>query len=334
MTDLLQTKWHRLGWQGVQLTVPEDWNIGGIGGGQEEGYLRIQDAEMPRVELKWATSTGFVNIDAAVEGYLKKIRQDRSKDKNIEVDTDATVVSKRKMRKKILRCFSWRSEVHGLGAAWYCAECKRTFIAQILSKPEEDGANLAERILGSIQDHPADGWIRWATYNFDAQVPEDFSLTARKLMAGHIQLTFKRDVAADTARSIILQNLVVPEELTLARWGMAGTILKNKTLQQWAADEMGTRLKRIKPELEPTETNGHEAIRVSATNLSLQGPLFRTIARFAEVPYADRIRGLVWHCPQSNSVHLVQMLIDYTNEELLTEIATRFTCHGGDETFE
>jgi hypothetical protein len=331
MTDLLQTKWHRLGWQGIELTVPEEWNLGGIGGGQEEGYLRIQDAEMARVELKWATSTGFVDIDAAVDGYLKKIRQDQKQSKDMEIDTDASVVSKRKMRKKVLRGFSWRSDMHGLGAAWYCADCKRTFIAQVLTKPEEDGPALAERVLAGIKDHPTGGWLRWATYNFDAQVPEDFSLTARKLMAGHIQLTFKRDVAARTARSIMLQNLVVPEELTLARWGMAGTMLKNKTLQQWAADEMGTRLKRIKPELEPTETNGHEAVHVSATNLSLQGPLFRTIARFAEVPYADRIRGLIWHCPKSNSVHLVQMLIDYTNEQLLSEIASRFECHSSED---
>jgi len=332
MDDLFQAKWHWLGWQGIELNVPEEWNIGGIGGGREDGYLRVQDAELPRVEVKWGAAEGFVNIDATVNGYLKKLRQDKKAGKDIEIDTDASVVSKRKMKKKALSCFTWRTDVCGYGAAWYCADCKRTVIVQVTARPEEDGAKLAERVIASIQDHPVGGWIRWATYGFQTHAPEGFNLTAQKLMAGHIQITLKRDITADAARSIMLQNLVAPEELTLSRWGMANVILKNKTLEQWAEEEMGGRLKRIKPQMEPAQVNGHEALHVSAQHLPLHQQLFRLIARFADVPYADRIRGLIWHCPQSNSVHLVQMLVDIGNEDLPAEIAGRFICHPDEKT--
>ncbi|GAH70560.1 unnamed protein product, partial [marine sediment metagenome] len=273
------------GWQGIELNVPEEWNIGGIGGGREDGYLRVQDAELPRVEVKWGAAEGFVNIDATVNGYLKKLRQDKKAGKAIEIDTDASVVSKRKMKKKVLSCFTWRTDVCGYGAAWYCAECKRTVIVQVTARPEEDGAKLAERIIASIQDHPVGGWIRWATYGFQTHAPEGFALTAQKLMAGHIQITLKRDITTEGARSIMLQNLVAPEELTLSRWGMANVILKNKTLEQWAEEEMGGRLKRIKPQMEPAQVNGHEALHVSAQHLPLHQQFFRLIARFADVPY-------------------------------------------------
>jgi len=332
MGDLFQEKWHRLGWQGIELSVPEEWNIGGIGGGREDGYLRVQDAELPRVEVKWGAVEGFVDIQATVNGYIKKLRQDKKAGKDIEIDTNASVVSKRKMKKKALSCFTWSTDVEGYGAAWYCPDCKRTVIVQVTAKPEEDGPQLAERIITSLQDHPVGGWIRWATYGFQAQAPEGFHLTAQELMAGHIQITLKRDIAAETARNIMLQNLVAPEELTLSRWGMANVMLKNKSLREWAEEEMGKRLKRMQPEMKPVEVNGHEALQLSAQHLPFHQQFFRLIARLAEVPYADRIRGLIWHCPQSNSLHLVQMLVDINNQDLPAEIAGRFVCHPEEKT--
>ena len=312
------------------MTVPEDWNIGGIGGGRDDGYLRLQDAELPRVEVKWGAAEGFVDIDKTVDGYVRKLRQDRKLGRSIEIDTDASVVSKRKMRKKGLRCFTWRADVSGHGAAWYCPDCSRTVLIQVTARLDEDGEKLAERVIGSLQDHPVGGWIRWASYGFDAEAPEDFGLTAQKLMAGHIQITLKRDVVAASGRSIMLQNFVPPEELTLSRWGMANVLLKKRSLRQWAEEEMGKRLKRMRPELEPAQVNGHEAVQVSAQRLFFHQQLFRLVARFADAPYADRIRGLIWHCPEGNSLHLVQMLIDVSDEDLPGEIAGRFVCHPRD----
>ncbi len=330
MSDLAQDKWHHIAWQGIEVEVPEEWVIGGIGGNREEGYLRIQDAEMPRIEIKWTTADGFVDIEKLVDGYLNKLRRDRRVARSIEIDTDASVVSKRKMKKKALRCFTWRTDVHGYGAAWYCTDCSHTVICQVTTRPDEDGPKIAERVISSMKDHPEDGWTRWAAYGFDAQAPEGFKLTAQNLMAGHIQITLKRDVAADTARSIVLQNITPPEELTLSRWGMANIMLKNKTLDEWANEEMGKRLKRMKPELTETTVNGHKAIAVSAQQLWPWEKLFRLICRFADLPYADRICGLLWHCPESNALYLAQMVVDVSNKDLPAEIGARFMCHGAD----
>ena len=63
MSNLLQSKWHTVGWQGISLHVPEEWNIGGIGGTRDDGYLRLQDADLARVEIKWAQAEGFKVAD-------------------------------------------------------------------------------------------------------------------------------------------------------------------------------------------------------------------------------------------------------------------------------
>ena len=331
MSNLLQSKWHTVGWQGISLRVPEEWNIGGIGGSRDDGYLRLQDAELARVEIKWAQAEGFVNVNAMVEGYVKKLTKDKRLSRDIKVDTNAQVVSKRKMRKKGLQGFTWATDLVGHGAAWYCQDCKRTVIVQVTTRPDEKGDEVAERVIGSLQDHPREGRIRWATYGFDAETPDDFGLTSHKLMAGHIQLTFKRDVTARDARSLVLQNIVTPEELTLSRWGMANVLLKNKTLREWAESEMGKGLKRLKPEFGEAEVNGHEAVSVSAQKLMVHQYLARLISRFADAPYADRVSGLIWHCPEHNSVHLVQMLVDVSNSGLPAELAATFRCHQDDE---
>ncbi len=332
MTDLFQAPWHRIGWQGIELTVPDEWNIAGIGGGRDEGYLRLEDAELPRVEVKWADASGFVDIDKMVDGYLQKLRKDRKVARDIRIDRKARVVSKRRMNKKALQCFTWSAALNGYGAAWYCPEASRTVITQVTTKPEEKGPQLAERVISSIQDHPQGDWIRWATYGLDVRTPEGFKLTAHKMMAGHIQMTLKRDILADNARSIVLQNLVTPEQLTLSRWGMANITLKNMTLHEWAEREMGKSLKRMKPDLQPAEVNGHEAVAVTAQQLWGHQQLARIVARFADVPYADRVSGLIWHCPEANSLHVVQMLIDIGSEDLPAEIAARFICHSHEDT--
>ena len=46
--------WTVFGWAGIQLEIPTTWELSGLSGDQKTGYLRLDDAEMPRLELKWA----------------------------------------------------------------------------------------------------------------------------------------------------------------------------------------------------------------------------------------------------------------------------------------
>ena len=48
--------WTTFGWAGITLSIPDSWEIAGISGDQKAGYLRLDDENMPRLELKWSES--------------------------------------------------------------------------------------------------------------------------------------------------------------------------------------------------------------------------------------------------------------------------------------
>ena len=75
MTDLSQAKQHLVAWNGIALRAPEDWNIGAIGGDLKQGYLRIDDSEMARIEFKWAQAgSQAVDVSSIVDKYLRDMQ--------------------------------------------------------------------------------------------------------------------------------------------------------------------------------------------------------------------------------------------------------------------
>lgn len=305
-------KWQTLAWQGITMKVPEDWNIGAIGGGREEGYLRIDSSEMPRVEIKWASSKGFTDVETIVDKYLNDLQKKRKRgEPEIQVQRDIDLVSKRRMRKKSLACFSWKAESQGYGAAWYCEQCERSMIAQVMAPGNERVKELATEIIGGIEDHPRGGWTTWAVYGMQMQAPEDFQLTGQKLMAGLIEFSFERE----------------GEEIVAARWGMANVALRHKSLEEWARAELADRHKGIKLEFEPTEFRGHPALAVSGAHTNVLMRARRFIMHCVRKSLPEFVCGLVWHCEPTNRLYYVGGLFDEHHVELRDELAERMICH-------
>ena len=48
--------WVKFGWQGVSMELPANWELGGLSGDYNNGYVRMDDEDMPRMELKWSKS--------------------------------------------------------------------------------------------------------------------------------------------------------------------------------------------------------------------------------------------------------------------------------------
>jgi len=304
--------WQTLAWQGITVRVPEEWNIGAIGGGREEGYLRIDSSEMPRVEIKWATSKGFVDVDTIVDKYLNDLQKKRKRgEPEVKVERDTDLVSKRRMRTKSLSCFSWEAESQGHGAAWYCEQCERSMIVQVMAPGNEKAKQLAAEIISDMEDHSRGGWTTWAVYGMQMQAPEDFQLAGQKLMAGLIELSFERE----------------GEEIVAVRWGMADVALRHDSLEQWARGELGSRHKGVKLEFEPTTFREHPALAVSGAHTN---PLLRArrfVMHCLRKPLAEFVRGLVWHCEPTNKLYYVGGLFDEHHLALRDELAERMICH-------
>ena len=76
--------WTKFGWAGIVTELPEEWEISGLSGDQKEGYLRLEDEFMPRLELKWSVAKSKrrnPDLHAVLDDYFKIIRKTYKKTK-------------------------------------------------------------------------------------------------------------------------------------------------------------------------------------------------------------------------------------------------------------
>jgi hypothetical protein len=310
MPELKTDNWVRAGWQGLSFTIPEDWNIGAIGGEKNEGYLRFDDPDMPRLEIKWAEAgSSAISIETLVDKYLKDLTKGKKKN-TTTVERDCKLVSKRKLKgKKGLECFSWTAESQGFGAAWYCPDCHRTMIVQVMGTLEEPVQKFAEEIIPSIEDHPGE-WMYWGTYGFQAETPADWKLAGQKLMAGLISLDLIRE----------------GEKLHVARWGMANVALRGTTLEQWGQKELSKRLKKYTTQYATGEFRGHEDILIEGRSNLPQEKVQSFFEHVRGKDFADRVRAHLWHCPESNKIYYVEGIMDREHLDEVEAVRDRMPC--------
>jgi hypothetical protein len=302
-----------IGWQGFTITTPEDWTIGAIGGDRAEGYLRIDGTDMPRMELKWFERKGGVGIEEVVGNYLKELlRKRKRRDPEVRTKRDTRILGRRRGGRQQLESFHWtdgQRQAHG--AAWVCAHCDRVSIVQVLGKADEDLEERARELLLSVADHPQDGWVTWATYGLQCEVPEEFVLDGQKLMAGLLDLNFKLET----------------EQIAIMRWGMADVALGGKDLRTWAQKELANRLKGWDCTYEELEYNGHAAIAVTGAPEMLQARVRRFVLHCLRKPYGSNVRCLIWHCEPGKKLYAVECIVDDSRLELPAEVCRRLICH-------
>ncbi|MFW5867670.1 MAG: hypothetical protein ACOCX2_07620 [Armatimonadota bacterium] len=316
MTTLDTNEWTVRAWEGVLVQVPPEWDIAAISGDRGQGYMWLDDQEnMPRVEVKWQKSSGFVDIESVVDGYLKDLTKKRGKDEpDIETVRDCPVVSKRQMRKADLHCFGWEGELEGRGAAWYCEDCERVMVMQVMTRPEENGERIAREVISRMEDHPRDGWVVWSTYGLQMEVPERFEMSDQKLMAGLIELQFANR----------------GEQIVGARWGMANVALRNKDLKQWARSEIRGYHKKIKLRFEETTFRGHPGLEVSGYFSNPLKHIQSFVMHVMGRPYPEAVRGWVWHCEDENRIYYAGALLDEDHMDVIDRVARSVVCPEGD----
>jgi len=306
------TKTTVVGWQGYTVTVPEDWTIGAIGGDHLEGYLRLDDTDMPRCEIKWFGERGPVNISDAIDKYLTDLQKKRRRrSPEVRVKRDTRLLGRRRGGRSQLECFSWESDRKGRGAGWQCAKCRRTTIVQVLGAVDEELDDLATEVILSITDHPQDGWVTWSTYGLRCEIPEDFRLSGQKLMAGLLELNFGMET----------------EQISVMRWGMTDVLLSREGLPEWSRRELSPRLKQWATTYEETEFRGHPAVAVVGEPSPLPLRVRTFVSHCLRKPYGSNARAVVWHCEEAKKVYYVECIVDDSRLDLLDEVCERIPCH-------
>lgn len=309
-----ETEFTVAGWQGITVEVPPGWNIGAISGDEAGGYVRFDDDTMPRLEIKWSSETGFVNLEAVIDRYLRDLRKGRKKGQpEVEVERDVQLMGRGRRKGSPVKCFRWRAEAEGYGAAWVCKDCGRTVIAQVMSEADrgEAARELAARVLLSIRDHPTDDWVLWSAYGLSCQVPRSFRLTGQKLMAGLIEMTFARDT----------------ETIRVARWGMASVLLKKRDLAQWLGAEEAKTFRKHAATPQDATIHDHPGLHITGGVIAGVQLLLRFWRHCTGKLYADRLVGRAWHCQPTNKLYYVETFVDRANVGLADQLVERIQCH-------
>lgn len=307
-TSESEAGWAQFGWQGISAKVPSDWNLGAIGGSEKTGYLRLDDLEQPRLEVKWSSESS-VDINKVLDNYLKSLTKKAKRSQPLTIDRNAKVVSKKAKPRKVLACFSWEGGARAFGVVWRCETCGRTVIAQVLSRSREDIAPLAREVLTSLEDHSLAGRKTWAVYGFSCQVPEQFKLEEHKLMAGYLEMCF----------------LAGREKLKVARWGMANVALKQNSLPEWVESENQDR-RDVTWQSRPGAAKGHEAVLLTGEQRRLAHRLRKGLTQLVRLRPAIAFSACFWHCPESNRIYGVEN-IHRGDKSLLQQIMDSIPCH-------
>lgn len=302
-----------VGWNGISLQAPADWNVGAVSTDTKDGYLRLDDSSMPRLEVRWQSLDSPLSVEENVDRFATELKRKNRKAKHkLKIERDTKLVSRRQKRKKSLECFAWTADYQAHGAAWTCGKCNRAVLVQVIGERDEDLRPLAARVIGSLEDHSEDGWTLWAAYDLRARVPSDFVATTQKLMTGLLELSFVRDL----------------EKLTLIRYGMANVALRRTSLLEWSKEKLAPRTHRdAKLTAVEAEIRGHPGVSAAGDRTRFPHGIARFVVHCMRRSYPDRVICRVWHCEESNKIYAVEALIDRQNADLIDDVLGRFQCH-------
>ena len=332
-----------IGWQGIRFRLPPDWNLTGFSMNRENGYLRVDapgDTALT-VQVRWMNAarpepagppnvysfaapyvrkwlrrpTAVVpkpNLRANLERLLKDTAKEAKKSKAAFESAIKTEKIEGENGERKSLSFSWTGQGRGQGKIWHCETCNRVVVAQVigLAKDQSAIATVASQLFATLQDHAIDGYDRWALYDLQIDVPEDFRLEEQKLLSGHLHLAWGRGA----------------ERIVLERWGLANITLKKFTLAEWFRSHALMRVGGLSCD-ETHTVHGHESVRYTGS-LSLAARLHALRnSKMSLQRFPSRYEGGIWNCALSNKLFAVQTLCHRRTEGLWEDVVSRCVCH-------
>jgi len=296
--------WARFGWQGLQAEVPSQWELVGIPKEHDpdQGYLRLDDANHPRLELKWrAHSQRQFDISKTLDEYLKGIRKAYSAQVGqIEVRRDQALIPDLAANEDFyadreLTFFSWKGALQAHGVIWRCSKCRRIVMSQVIASPGEPAfRQTAMRVLRSLRDHSDTSRNLWTAYGFEVEVPRRYRLDKLQLLNGYILFSF-----TDGSSRIAVE-----------RYGLADQALRGGSLEAWFRRAYAKSLRGTHFVLEPT--TGLEPVQ-----MTMDGRSARVLDRvdrwdigasrgWDQLFRRSRTMARMWYDPDRNRIFVVR----------------------------
>ncbi len=308
-------KWTTLGWSGITLELPEDWELSGLSGDDKSGYLRLEDADMPRLELKWSESKQKKpDLQKVLDDYFKLVRKNyKRKDTNLHIQRNVNLIKDAEFfEDREVVFFSWKGDFRASGVIFHCQICKRITIVQVMGHLKENIKETTSRILRSVRDHPVGQATLWSAYQLNAEVPRRYRLDKHKLLSGYLLFSF-----VDGSRKVSIE-----------RYGVADVTLKEQDLEEWFRGRYAKAIRGYGFSIESSNGDADE-------RLTLIGEETRIIDRVPLAPalVIDKVMRRktfavsLWRCHHSNRIYVVQAIAKQDAARTAEEIAASIQCH-------
>ncbi len=311
----------RFGWQGVVMELPVNWELGGLSGDYNNGYIRMDDENMPRMELKWSkTKEKKPDLHKILDAYFKSMKKRMgARASGLSIKRDVNLVKKKDFfEDRDVLFYNWKADVRANGAIWYCKECKRIIVVQVMGYLKESMLSLTLQILESVSDHPTGHTNLWSAYQLTAEVPRRYQMEKRKLMSGYLLFSF-----ADGSRV-----------LNVERYGLAEVTLRDTDLRSWFRGYYSKVLRKYGFSFKEMEgDNGDLRMEMMGQEKRIIDKIpLSPIFAIDKILRRKQVAASFWHCKESNRIFVVMAMSKRGTSELAAQVASSIQCHGEEVT--
>ena len=340
--------WTVFGWAGTQLEIPRTWELSGLSGDERSGYLRLDDAEMPRLELKWAhTRKKKPDLHATLDEYFKLIRKNYKRGPELSFRRNVTLIKEPEFFEgRNVIGFSWKGGVRANGLIFHAG--KRITIVQVMGRLKENWRPMVLRIFRSISTSinasiNAGGNARhtlWSAYGLALSVPNEYKLERQKLLSGYLLFAF-------VAKSSRLRHLIpaakgVPlfterQRLSVERYGPAEVMLSDfkaesnpslTPLEAWFRAKYAKAIRGYGFEVTArTDTDDEYLTLIGQQSRLYDSVPFSPVLALDKVSKRATLAFHLWQCYQSNRIYVIQFVGGADAEGTVQQVAESIQCH-------
>ena len=334
--------WTVFGWAGTQLEIPRTWELSGLSGDERSGYLRLDDAEMPRLELKWAhTRKKKPDLHATLDEYFKLIRKNYKRGPELSFRRNVTLIKEPEFFEgRNVIGFSWKGGVRANGLIFHAG--KRITIVQVMGRLKENWRPMVLRIFRSIStsiNASINGGSNarhtlWSAYGLALSVPNEYKLERQKLLSGYLLFAF-------VAKSSRLRHLIpaakgVPlfterQRLSVERYGPAEVMLGDfkaesnpslTPLEAWFRAKYAKAIRGYGFEVTArTDTDDEYLTLIGQQSRLYDSVPFSPVLALDKVSKRATLAFHLWQCYQSNRIYVIQFVGGADAEGTVQQVA-------------
>lgn len=216
-------EYKNIAWDGISFDVPAVHEISAI----DKNFIQLDDGDKPCIELRWYK----------IESSYKEKNFFRQLTKKVEnasgVKIESTVMPaewKELLEKYEPTAFYWKSDLTmGHGVMFHCAEASRVALIQFIGNDGKKLNTAANSIFKTFTFHNKNDVTPWNIYDMSVQLPSNLELESYEFIPGKFNITVSDD----------------HETISLYRFSPAETILKEKTLGEFAKDFFKKEIKSL-----------------------------------------------------------------------------------------